>query len=176
MLAMAPVNTRPPGETATGGNQVSALFVGIGTHLADPVERLKHVYAETSSSKLMHSAIGAASMTDYSRFVPAFTAAMASRLMAETAANAPIPPFNVSISNVPGPQEPLYFCGAPMITAIGIGPITQGMGMIFPVLSYCGRITISFTSCREILPDPEFFEACLRESISELTAVAQQAA
>ena len=48
--------------------------------------------------------------------------------------------------------------------------------MIFPVLSYCGRITISFTSCREILPDPEYFEACLRDSIAELAAAAQQAA
>jgi hypothetical protein len=57
-----------------------------------------------------------------------------------------------------------------MIAAIGIGPITQGMGLIFPVLSYCGRITISFTSCREILPDPVFFEDCIKQSFTELLA------
>ena len=58
--------------------------------------------------------------------------------------------------------------GAPMLTTLGMGPVTQGMGLIFPVLSYCGRITISFTSCREILPDPEFFEACITESFAAL--------
>lgn len=176
LIAMAPVNVRSAGEsTAVGGNRVSALFVPIGTDIEDPVERLDAVHNETSSSKLVHQAVGAADMTNYNNFVPAFTAALASRLMAETAANAPVPPFNVSITNVPGPQEPLYFCSAPMVAALGIGPITQGMGLIFPVLSYCGRITISFTSCREILPDPDFFESCIRESFNQLLVAAEPA-
>lgn len=176
LVAMAPVNIRSGDEsTAGGGNRVSALFVPIGTDIADPVARLEFIHDQTSASKLMHNAVGAASMTDYARFVPAFTAALASRLMTETAANSPVPPFNVSITNVPGPQEPLYFSGAPMITALGMGPVTQGMGLIFPVLSYCGRITISFTSCREILPDPEFFETCIQESFAELLEAADAA-
>ena len=173
LVAMAPVNLRSSDNTAKGthaaaGNRVSALFVAIGTDIEEPLERLQYIHAETSKSKVMHQAVGASDMTNYSKFVPAFTAALASRLMTETAANAPAPPFNVSITNVPGPQEPLYFCGSPMVTAIGLGPITQGMGLIFPVLSYCGRVTISFTSCKEILPDPEFFEACLTQSFTTL--------
>jgi diacylglycerol O-acyltransferase len=171
LVAMAPVNLRKAGEAVDqGGNRVSALFIPIGTDIEDDVERLKDIHTETSNSKLVHEAVDAASMTDYNKFVPAFTAALASRLMAETAANAPAPPFNVSITNVPGPQVPLYFCSAPMVTALGIGPITQGMGLIFPVLSYCGRVTISFTSCREILPDPDFFEACIANSFTRLLA------
>jgi diacylglycerol O-acyltransferase len=169
LIAMAPVNLRSAGDSvADGGNRVSALFVPIGTDIADPLERLQTVHLETSNSKLMHAAVSAADMTDYSKFVPAFTSALASRLMTETAANAPAPPFNVSITNVPGPQSPLYFCGAPMVAAVGIGPITQGMGLIFPVLSYCGRITISFTSCRELLPDPDYFEGCITQAFTDL--------
>ena len=116
LIAMAPVNARAKGTKAAAGNRVSALFVPIGTNIEDPLERLLHVHTETSASKLMHDAVGAAAMTDYAQFVPAYTAAMASRLMTEAAASAPTPPFNVSITNVPGPQVPLYFCGAPMIT------------------------------------------------------------
>ena len=176
LIAMAPVNLRNTGDSVTdGGNRVSALFVPIGTDIADPLERLQTVHTETSNSKLMHAAVGAADMTDYSKFVPAFTSALASRLMTETAANAPAPPFNVSITNVPGPQVPLYFCGAPMVAAIGIGPITQGMGLIFPVLSYCGRITISFTSCRELLPDPEHFENCIGQAFTDLHEASKSA-
>ncbi len=171
LIAMAPVNLRAPGDSvADGGNRVSALFIAIGTDIEDPIQRLQTIQIETSTSKKVHAAVGAAEMTDYGKFVPAFTAALASRLMTETAAAAPVPPFNVSITNIPGPQQPLYFCGAPMIAAIGLGPITQGMGLIFPVLSYCGRITISFTSCREILPDPEFFEDCIKQSFTDLLA------
>jgi WS/DGAT/MGAT family acyltransferase len=169
LVAMAPVNIRDSGDsTASGGNRVSALFVPIGTDVEEPLARLQYIHQETSNSKLVHEAVGAADMTDYGKFVPAFTAALASRLMTETAASAPVPPFNVSITNVPGPQQPLYFCSAPMVAAIGLGPITQGMGLIFPVLSYCGRVTISFTSCREMLPDPEFLEACLTQAFTTL--------
>ena len=169
LIAMAPINLRAPGDSvADGGNRVSALFVPIGTDISDPMQRLKTIQIETSTSKQVHAAVGAAEMTDYGKFVPAFTAALASRLMTETAANAAVPPFNVSITNVPGPQQPLYFCSAPMLAAIGIGPITQGMGLIFPVLSYCGRITISFTSCREMLPDANFFEDCIKKSFTDL--------
>jgi diacylglycerol O-acyltransferase / wax synthase len=174
LIAMAPVNVRSADEsTATGGNRVSALFIPIGTQIADPLARLQYIHNETSASKLMHSAVGAAEMTDYGKFVPAFTAALASRLITETAANAPNPPYNVSITNVPGPQEPLYFSSAPMVAAMGIGPITQGMGLIFPVLSYCGRITVSFTSCREILPDPDYFESCIQTSFDTLLSASQ---
>jgi len=174
LVAMAPVSLRNAGDSTTeGGNRVSALFVPIGTDIENPVMRLQAIQQQTSASKLMHSAVGAAEMTDYAKFVPAFTAALASRLITENAANMPNPPYNVSITNVPGPFEPLYFNSAPMVSAVGIGPITQGMGLIFPVLSYCGRITISFTSCREILPDPDFFEGCIHRSFESLLSATQ---
>ncbi len=174
LIAMAPVNLRTSQDsTAEGGNRVSALFVPIGTDIKDPLQRLQAVFAHTSTSKSVHSAMDAGSLNEYGKYVPAYTAAMASRFITETAANIPVPPYNVSITNVPGPQHPLYFCGAQMRSAIGIGPISPGMGLIFPVLSYCGNVTISFTSCREVLPDPEDFEACLAASFNALMSAAE---
>jgi len=80
------------------------------------------------------------------------------------------PVFNTTVTNMPGPRHPLYMAGAQLVSMYGAGMITEGMGLIHPVMSYCGDITISFTSCREMLPDPAFYADCLRESFAELAA------
>ncbi|MEM1435610.1 MAG: wax ester/triacylglycerol synthase family O-acyltransferase [Pseudomonadota bacterium] len=170
LVAMAPVNIRKEGDIGKG-NQVSALFVPIGTEIADPIERLQSIQAATSVSKAVNNAVGARMLTDYQQFVPAVTMAQAGRL-STTMAQLPNPPFNVSITNVPGPQVPLYAVGAELVTSVGLGPITHGMGLIMPVTSYCGRIMLGFVSCRSMMPDPEFYVECLQESLEELEAAA----
>jgi WS/DGAT/MGAT family acyltransferase len=173
MIAMAPISVRATSERGAMGNQVAAMNVAIGTHIADPVERLKSVHADAASSKEMTNAVGAKLMTDYSQFIPSTTAALATRLYTRLGmANTTNPPFNCVITNVPGPQVPLYCAGAKMVAHYGLGPVFDGMGLIFPVVSYCGRITISVTACREMLPDPEFFAQCLESSFADLQAAA----
>jgi diacylglycerol O-acyltransferase len=76
--------------------------------------------------------------------------------------------LNTVITNVPGPQFPLYFTGARMVALFGMGPIFDGMGLIHPVFSYSGRISISVTCCREQMPDPSFYAQCLRDSFDNL--------
>ena len=68
---------------------------------------------------------------------------------------------------------PLYLYGARMTYFSAIMPIADGMGLVFAVTSYDGRIIISPTSCRELMPDPEVFAQCLRDSFQELLAAAQ---
>jgi len=121
----------------------------------------------------MTNAVGAKLMTDYTQFIPSTTAALAARTYTRLGmANRTNPAFNCVITNVPGPQVPLYCAGARMVAHYGLGPLFDGMGLIFPVVSYCGRITISVTSCREMMPDPEFFAQCIEESYGELKAAA----
>ncbi len=123
------------------------------------------------ASKEMTQAVGAKLMTDYSQFIPSTTAALAARLYTNLGmANRTNPVFNCVITNVPGPQVPLYCAGAKMVAQYGLGPVFDGMGLIFPVVSYCGRLTISATSCREMLPDPEFFAECIQQSYDDLKA------
>ena len=78
--------------------------------------------------------------------------------------------LNTIITNVPGPQFPLYFTGARMVALYGMGPVMDGMGIIHPVFSYSGRISISVTACRELMPDPSFYADCLQASYDELLA------
>jgi len=173
MIAMAPISVRATSERGAMGNQVAAMNVAIGTHIADPIKRLEAVHADAASSKEMTNAVGAKLMTDYSQFIPSTTAALATRLYTRLGmANTTNPPFNCVITNVPGPQVPLYCAGARMVAHYGLGPVFDGMGLIFPVVSYCGRITISVTACREMLPDPEFFAQCLESSFADLQAAA----
>ena len=89
-------------------------------------------------------------------------------------ANRMRPVFNTTVTNMPGPRHALYMAGAELVAMYGAGMITEGMGLIHPVMSYCGDITISFTSCREMLPDPANYTACLQASFDELAAATTQ--
>ena len=174
LIAMAPINVRSEEDKAAAGNQVSAMFVPIGTDIADPIKRLSAVRKATRASKKLGTALGAKSLTDYSRFVPAFTQALAARLASSMAASSR-PVFNLTITNVPGPQVPLYSMGARMLNTLGMAPLAQGMGLIMPITSYCGEITIGFTSCRDMVPDPDFLKTCIEDSYAEFALAAKQA-
>ncbi len=173
MIAMAPISVRSEDEKGALGNRVAAMNVPLGTDVGHPLERLKVVHDRAAQSKAMTQAVGAKLMTDYSQFIPSTTAALASRLYTEYGVADQVNlPFNCVVTNVPGPQIPIYFGGARLVTHYGLGPIYDGMGVIFPVYSYCGRIQISVISCREMIPDPEFFAECLEASYDALKAAA----
>jgi len=169
LIAMAPVSVRSTEAQGALGNQVSAMMVALGTEFADPLERLAAVRQSSAASKALSTAVGAKLMTDYSQFVPSSTAALAARLYTELGlAEQMNLPFNCVVTNVPGPQVPLYSAGARLVTQYGMGPVFDGMGLMFPVFSYCGHINVAVNACREMMPDPEFFAACLQASFDEL--------
>lgn len=171
LIAMAPISVRSKDQQKSAGNQVSAMSVAVRSDIADPLERLVAVFESTTNSKEMTNAIGASTLTDYSQFIPSTVAGLAARLYTNLGlANRITPIFNTVITNIPGPQIPLYMTGARLVTQFGLGPILDGMGIIHPVFSYCGEITISFTSCREMIPDPAFYAACIQESFDEMLA------
>jgi WS/DGAT/MGAT family acyltransferase len=171
LTAMAPISVRGEGQKAALGNLVSAMVVGLGTQVEDPLERLRFVHQEATNSKAMTNAIGAKALADYSQLIPSGLAGLAARLYTRVgAANAHAPAFNCVVTNVPGARVPLYFCGAKMVGMYGTGPVFDGMGLINPVYSYGDTIAISFTSDRDIMPDPEAYAAALREAFEALRA------
>ena len=173
LIAMAPISVRTAGEKRDMGNQVSAMSVQLGTHVPDPLGRLEYAHESARNSKEFTNAIGARQLADYSKFIPAALTGLAARLYTGLGlANSINPMFNCVVTNVPGPQVPLYSTGARMVNQFGLGPIVDGMGLIHPILSYCGQITVSFTSDREMIPDPEFYADCIQESFDELQAAA----
>ncbi len=173
LIAMAPISVRTQGESGTMGNQVSAMSVELGTHIADPLGRLHFAHESARNSKEFTNAIGARQLADYSKFIPSAMTGLAARLYTGLGlANSINPMYNAVVTNVPGPQVPLYSTGAKMVNQFGLGPIVDGMGLIHPILSYCGQITVSFTSDRDMIPDPDFYGDCIEESFEELRAAA----
>jgi len=173
LTAMAPISVRADGEKGAMGNLVSAMVVALGTHVADPIERLRHVHGEAENSKAMTNAVGARTLTDYSQLMPSALAGLGARLYTRLGlAQQMTPMFNCVVTNVPGPRVPIYMAGAQMVLQVGTGPVFDGMGIIHPVYSYRDRIAISFTSCREMIPDPAFYADCLQASFDELAAAA----
>lgn len=169
LAAMAPVNIRTKDQLGKAGNQVSQLTVRVRSDIEDPLERLIEVNAGTSLAKELNNAIGAKTMTDYTQFIPSTLTASAAKLSSRLAlANRVKPSYNCVITNVPGPQVPLYFTGAKMLSNFGLGPAVDGMGLFHAILSYCGKFNISINACREMMPDPAFYADCLQESFDEL--------
>ena len=169
LVAMAPISVRTEQERGTAGNQVSMMNVTVRSDVEDPAQRLQAVYDGTQRSKTLTNAIGARLLTDYTQFVPGMLAGLGMRAYTRLGlAQRHTPLFNVVITNVPGPQVPLYSAGARLVANYGAGPVLDGMGLMMPIFSYCGEVTVSFTSCREMLPDPELLEDCLRESFDDL--------
>ena len=175
MTAMAPISVRAEGEKAALGNLVSAMVVGLGTQVEDPLERLRFVHDEAVNSKAMTNAVGARTLADYSQLMPSALAGMAARLYTRVgAANAHAPAFNCVVTNVPGSRVPMYFAGARMVAMYGTAPVFDSMGLIFPVYSYGPAIAISFTADRDMLPDPDRLAAALRSSFQALKTAALQ--
>ena len=169
LSAFAPISTRTADQAGTAGNQVSGMFVAIHTDEVDPVKRLEKVYRSTQSSKQMTEAVGARTMTDVTQTMPGALAGIAGRLVARTGLMSRLTPVaHCVVTNVPGPQVPLYFTGAKMVGSFGLGLPMEGIGLFHAVLSYNGAITVSVTACRQQMPDPSFYAQCLEESFREL--------
>ena len=172
-VAMAPISVRDKHQQGAQGNRVSAMAVQLRSDIPDPLDRLQAVHSGTVRSKALTEAVGAKLMTDFSQFIPSSLAGLAARVYTRAGLAHRIRPiFNCVVTNVPGPQVPLYSGGARLVTQYGLGPVVDGMALIHPVFSYCGEITISVTSCREIMPDPEFYAASIEESFHELREAA----
>ena len=137
----------PLGIGSDGGHAAPSRRIEFGTCLADPVERLARICAQTH---------------------------------AQTAAPPPpatrgLAPPACTITHVPGPSAPVYLHGARMTYVSAILPIADGMGLVFAVSGYDARIVVSPTSCRELMPDPQAFTQCVRDSFQEYLALAAAA-
>jgi WS/DGAT/MGAT family acyltransferase len=171
LVAMVPISVR--GGAHDLGNRVAAMNVAMGSELDNPLERLARVHASARRSKALVDAVGARQLTEFARFVPAAMSAAAARLYTDFARDNPAAlPFNCVVTNVPGPQVPLYSAGARLVSHYGLGPVYDGMGLMLPVFSYCGEVNIAVSACREIMPDPEFFAECLDASWFDLSRAA----
>jgi WS/DGAT/MGAT family acyltransferase len=172
LVAWVPINARRDNasDPDAPGNNVTAMTAPIYTNIEDPIERLTSIQRATQQSKAAKSGLSARLMTDLSRHVPASTQVIASRLVLRAGMRARL--CNLFVSNVPGPQVPLYMNGALQVGSYGMAPLVDGMGLFIATPSYNGQVTFNVTSTREIMPDIDFFVECLEQSLSDLKAAA----
>lgn len=169
LVAMVPISTRTKSEDHDAGNQVSSMLIQLATNIEDPIERLEAIHENTIRGKTYQGALGAKTLANMAEAIPFGVANQAARLYTRfQISEMHNPVFNLTITNVPGPQFPLYLNGHKLLSIMGMAPIIDGMGLIITVFSYNGLITLSPTSDADTMPDIDLFTRYLRESANEL--------
>ncbi|MGJ8563775.1 MAG: WS/DGAT/MGAT family O-acyltransferase [Alphaproteobacteria bacterium] len=173
LISMVPVSLRKQEEATGGGNAVSMLTVPIHTDVADPLEALKRVNETMTKSKIQRQDVGEPIMIKAADHIPSVVQSGIGQLLnIAPSIGRSATPANTTISNVPGPRVPMYLAGAKAIKFHGIGILVQGMGLFNVVSSYLDNMTISFLACRNQMPDPEVYEAAIREAFEEIYTAA----
>lgn len=165
----APINTRVSSEHGEGGNNISGFFCDAHVNVAEPLERLAKIRATTRNAKELEIAVRARDLTDVTKHSPAAVNLLAMKAMSalQFGARAGAPFANYLLSNVPGPTVPLYLCGSELQFWNVIAPLPSSIGLMFGATSYRDRLFLAPTACRTMMPDPEFFGACIDRSFEE---------
>lgn len=172
LIAMVPVSVRSGSEDDAYQNRVSALMADLATNEADPVRRLRRVQASMTAAKENFAAIPAETLQDFTQFAPPAIAARAMRMYSRLRiADRMNPPFNLVISNVPGPSYPLYSAGARLQHFYPVSALTDGQGLNMTVQSYNGNLDFGFIACRDLVPDLHVMSDLLHESMAELLSL-----
>ena len=166
LKAMVPVSVRADVERGALGNRVAAMMAPLPVWCQDPVARLDIVREELKGLKSGGQAVGAQVLTQLSGFAPATVMGQASRVMARQRF------FNLVVTNVPGPQIPLYLAGKRMIDTFPMVPLAKNQALGVALLSYAGRINFGLVGDYDLMWDLDEFTEDVRESLAELAAEA----
>jgi len=174
LVAMVPVSVRDESSKGNLGNRVSAMLATLPTNLTDPEQRLRVVHEGTKIAKSQQAAIPQGLVDDISEFAPPALAARAARVVFATGLLHRLPPFNVCISNVPGPNIPVYLGGARLIAQYPVSVITDGQGLNITLVGYLGQLHFGLVSCRELVPDIDKMAGYLVDELDILLAAAAE--
>lgn len=170
LVVQVPVSVRTAEQMGTYGNRVGVMTVPFHTDEPDPVARLRLTHEALRAAKEKHQALPATMLQDATEFIHPAVAAQAMRATLSLAmARAPI--WNMVVSNVPGPREPLYFCGARVEAIYPVSMISDGVGLNITVFSYCDSIDVGIVVDREQVPDVWRLVDWMQDSLNELLAL-----
>lgn len=168
MTAMAPISVRTEDERNTMGNQIAAMYVPLGSHIGTVEKRMAYVVEETKKAKAMTDALGARQIADMAKLAPAAAMNLAvGAYQRFKLADKTKPLVNTVVTNVPGPPVELYSAGAKAVSAYGLLCLMDGIRLGHIVHTFHEEVTLSFTACREAIPDPDFYGECLQKSFEE---------
>ena len=168
LVSMIPVSVRDEASKGALGNKVSAMLATLPTNLADPAQRLAVTHQATKSAKAQQAAIPQGLVEDISDFAPPALTARAARVVFATGLLHRVPPFNVVISNVPGPNVPVYLAGAKLLANYPVSVLTDGQGLNITLVGYLGQLHFGLVACRELVPDIDAMAGYLVDELALL--------
>ncbi|MHB8496863.1 MAG: WS/DGAT/MGAT family O-acyltransferase [Acidimicrobiales bacterium] len=169
LVAMVPVSVRTDDERGTFGNKVSAMLVNLSTGVADPVARYHQVRKGARSARDRTPPVVSQMVAGWAdAVIPSFVTHL-SRLASRSQLFDHLPPpFNVIVSNVHGPDVPLYLAGARLVALYPFGPIVEGVGLNITVFSYGSSVFVGVLGCWDLVPDVHAVVTGMTDALSEL--------
>lgn len=166
LKVMCPVSVRDETQQMQLGNRVSAMFVPLAVGEPDPLVRLEALRAVTADLKERRQAVGAAFLSDLTQYAAPTLMGLGARLAHRQ------PFFNLIVTNVPGPQSPLYCMGARLLEAYPVVPLTRNLGLVVGILSYCGSLHLGLFADRDAFDDLGVLAAGIEDAFAELGKLA----
>ncbi len=166
LSAMVPLSTRGADKGGDVGNQVGMTAMPIYTDIDDPIQRLLAMRRGSKKSKEVSEAVGKDLSSKLINLLPT--------VVSKKLINGLLARANLTISNVRGPNVPLYMAGAKMMMNMPVSIAFDNLGLNITGFSYNGMLWVCIVCCREMMPDPAVFSQCYRDSFNELVAAAAQ--
>jgi WS/DGAT/MGAT family acyltransferase len=166
LKVVCPVSVRDDGDRMKLGNRLSLMFVPLPVGERDVSARLHAVAASTVDLKEREQALGAATLLGLSEYAAPTLLGLAARAVHAQ------PLVNLMVTNVPGPQVPLYCLGAEMLEVYPIVPLTKNLSINIAVMSYCGYLHVGVFADPDAAPDVERLAGALEDAFAELYLVA----
>lgn len=163
---MSPVSVRSEDQQGTLGNQVSAWILELPVDEVDPRDQIRIIAARTNELKEKRSAVGATVLTEAAEWGSSTLLALGARNVSR------VLPFNLVVTNVPGPQFPMYMLGAKLLNTYPLVPLVDNMGLGLAQMSYDGKLCWGFNADYDLLPDLPAIVRATEEAFEELKALA----
>jgi WS/DGAT/MGAT family acyltransferase len=169
LVAMVPVSVRSASEQGALGNRVSAMLVSLADGTEDPGARLQLIIEGTQAAKVKSRTIGSDVFAGWAQALLPAVATRLTRLVTNLRLfDHLVPMFNLIVSNVPGPDFPLYLAGARMVAMYPVGPIIEGVGVNVTVFTYLDTMYVGVQGCWELAPDIDTIAGGMQDSLDEL--------
>jgi diacylglycerol O-acyltransferase / wax synthase len=176
LVAVVPVSVRPDIASPRGSNQVSSMFIQLPVELERPLDRLAAIHEGTRGAKEEHNALGSDMLQNWAEHATPNVFTLGARLYSRMRlADLHRPIANLVISNVPGPDFPLYLAGAELKAGFPLGPVMDGMGLNITIMSYRGVLYWGIIACPETIPLAWDLTAAIPPALDELLADAGEA-
>lgn len=175
LVAAVPASTRDASGAATLGNMVSAIFAGLPVHIPDPIEQVQHIRAMTAGGKAVHDAFGPTTLQQWAEIAAPsiFGRAMRAYSSLKLADRGPVI-ANTIISNVPGPNFPMFLAGARLVSFSPLGPIMDGIGLNITVFSYMETIGFGLMADTESMPEVARLAAAMSDSATSILKAVEE--